>query len=67
VALTTFHLIDMLLFVSVSTTQFVGSESKFPHILGRLVWLEHQRNYWKACVVGTPEELLEVNRDGLFC
>jgi len=43
----TFHLIDMLLIVLVSTTQFVGSENKFPLNLGRLVGLEHQRNYWK--------------------
>jgi len=25
--------------------QFIGSENKFPLILGRLVELEHQKNY----------------------
>jgi hypothetical protein len=49
------HFKRSLLSVLVSTMQLVGSENKFPLILGRLLGLEQQTNYW------------EVKRHDLFC
>jgi len=57
----TFHLIDKLLFVLVSTTKFVGSENKFPLILGRL------RGCNTSGITGSKETWFILLRVFFFC